>query len=77
MRVKEENEKVGLKLNIQKTKITESGAITSWQIHREQWKQWLTLVGGEGDLKTTADGDRKHDIKRRLDRKLQPNYTAY
>ena len=39
MKVKEENEKVGLKLNIRKTKITASGPITSWQIDGEQWKQ--------------------------------------
>ena len=43
MKVKEESEKVGLKLNIQKTKIMASGSITSWQINRKQWKQWLTL----------------------------------
>ena len=51
MKVKEESEKVGLKLNIQKTKIMASGPITSWQIHEpcigemgKQWKQWLTLL---------------------------------
>ena len=43
MKVKEESEKVGLKLNIQKTKIMASGPITSWQIVEKQWKQWLTL----------------------------------
>ena len=43
MKVKEESEKVGLKLNIQKTKIMASGPITSWQIMGKQWKQWLTL----------------------------------
>ena len=43
MKVKEESEKVGLKLNIQKTKIMASGPITSWQIGGEQWKPWLTL----------------------------------
>ena len=43
MNVKEESEKVGLKLNIQKTKIMASGPITSWQIDGEQWKQWLPL----------------------------------
>ena len=43
LKVKEESEKVGLKLNIQKTKIMASGPITSWQIDGEQWKQWLTL----------------------------------
>ena len=43
MKVKEESEKVGLKLNIQKTKTMASSHITSWQIDGEQWKQWLTL----------------------------------
>ena len=43
MKVKEESEKVGLKLNIQKTKIMASGPITSWQIDGKQWKQWQTL----------------------------------
>ena len=43
MKVKDESEKVGLKLNIHKTKIIASGPITSWQIDGEQWKQWLTL----------------------------------
>ena len=43
MKVKEETQKVGLKLNIQKTKIMASGPITSWQIVGKQWKQWLTL----------------------------------
>ena len=43
MKVKVESEKVGLKLNIQKTKIMASGPITSWQIDGQQWKQWLTL----------------------------------
>ena len=46
MKVKEESEKVGLKLNIQKTKITASNPITSWQIDGKQWKQWLTLFWG-------------------------------
>ena len=45
MKVKEESEKVGLKLNIQKTKVMASGPITSWQIGK-QWKQWLTLFLG-------------------------------
>ena len=43
MKVKEESEKVGLKLNIQKTKIMASGPITSWQIDGKHWKQWQTL----------------------------------
>ena len=46
MKVKEESEKIGLKLNIQKTKIMASGPITSWQIDGETWKQWLTLFFG-------------------------------
>ena len=44
--VKEDSEKVGLKLNIQKIKIMASGPITSWQIDGKQWKQWLTLFWG-------------------------------
>ena len=43
MKVKEESEKAGLKLNIQKTKIMASGPITSWQIHGQKWEQWQTL----------------------------------
>ena len=54
MKVKEESEKVGLKLNIQKTTIMTSGPITSWQIMGKQWKQWLTIFLGS---KITADGD--------------------
>ena len=63
MKVKEESEKVGLKLNIQKTKIMASNPITSWQIDGQQWKQWLTIFGGS---KITVDGDCSHEIKRRL-----------
>ena len=43
MKVKEESEKIGLKLHIQKMKIIASGPITSWEIDGEQWKQWLTF----------------------------------
>ena len=46
MKVKEEHENVGLKLNIQKTKIMAFGPITSWQIDGKQWKQWETLFWG-------------------------------
>ena len=46
MKVKEEGEKVGLKPNIQNTKIMASGPITSWKIDGKQWKQWLTLFWG-------------------------------
>ena len=45
MKVKEESEKVGLKLNIQKTKIMAFGPITSWEIDGKQWKQWLHFFG--------------------------------
>ena len=60
-RVKEESEKVGLKLNTQKTKVMASGLITSWQIDGEQWKQWQTIGRGS---RITADGDCSHEIKR-------------
>ena len=64
MKVKEESEKIDLKLNIQKTKITASGPITSCQIDGETMEtvtDFLFLV-----FKTTADGDCSHEIKRRL-----------
>ena len=61
MKVKEESEKVGLKLNIQKTKIMASGPITSWQIDRETVAEFI--LGGS---KITADGDCSHEIKRLL-----------
>ena len=61
MKVKEESEKVGLKLNIQKTKIMASGAITSWEIDGETVSDFF-----EGGSKITADGDCSHEIKRRL-----------
>ena len=64
MKVKEESEKVGLKLNIQKTKIMASGPITSWEINGKQWKHWLTLF--LGSPKITANGDSSHEIKRHL-----------
>jgi len=59
MKVKEEREKVGLKLNIQKTKIMASGPITSWQIDGETVSDFI-LLGS----KLTADGDCSHEIKR-------------
>ena len=61
MKVKEESEKVGLKLNIQKTKITASGPITSWQIGGETMADFIFLGS-----KITADGDCSHEIKRHL-----------
>ena len=64
MRVKEESEKVGLKLNIQKTKIMASGPITSWEIDREIVETVSDFI--LGGSKITADGDCSHEIKRRL-----------
>ena len=61
MKVKEESEKVGLKLNIQKTKIMPSGPITSWQIDGETVSDFIFLLS-----KITADGDCSHEIKRLL-----------
>ena len=64
MKVKEESEKVGLKLNIQKSKIMESGPITSWQIDGETEETVADFI--LGGSKITADGDCSHEIKRRL-----------
>ena len=62
MKVKEESEKVGLKLNIQKTKIMATGPITSWQIDGETMETVTIFLGS----KITADGDYSHESKRRL-----------
>ena len=62
MKVKEEGEKVGLKLNIQKTNIIASGPITSWQIDGETVADFIF----GGGFKITADGDCSHEIKRHL-----------
>ena len=76
MKVKEESEKVGLRLNIQKTKIMASGPITSWQIEGEtvETVSDSILVGS----KITADGDCSHEIKRRLflGRKVMTNLDS-
>ena len=64
MKMKVESEKVGLKLNIQKTKIMASGPITSWQIDGETLKTVADLIFLSS--KITADGDCSHKIKRRL-----------
>ena len=64
MKVKEESEKVGLKLNIQKTKIMASGPITSWQIHGETVETVADFI--LGGSKIIADGDCSHEIKRHL-----------
>ena len=64
MKVKEESKKVGLKLNIQKTKIMASGPITSWEIDGETGETVSAFI--LGDSKITADGDCSHEMKRRL-----------
>ena len=73
IKVKEESEKVGLKLNIQKTKILASGPITSWQIDGETVSDFIFLSS-----KITADGDCSHEIKRRLllGRKVMTNLDS-
>ena len=73
MKVKEESEKVGLKLNIQKTKIMASGPITSWKIDGETVSDFIFLGS-----KITADGDCSHEIKRRLllGRKVMTNLDS-
>ena len=77
MKVKEESEKVGLKLNIQKTKIMASGPITSWEIEGETVETVADFIFG--GAKITAVGDCSHEVKRRLflGRKLWPTWTAY
>ena len=76
MKVKEEREKVGLKLNIQKTKIMESGPITSWEIDGETVETVSDFIFGSS--KITADGDCSHEIKRRLllERKVMTNLDS-
>ena len=76
MKVKEESEKVGLKLNTQKTKIMASGPITSWQIDGKTIKTVSDFISGGS--KITADGDCSHEIKRRLffGRKVMTNLDS-
>ena len=75
MKVKEESEKVGLKLNIQKTKIMASDPITSWEIDGDSGNSgWFYFIWGGS--KITADGDCSHEIKRHsLEGKLWPDMT--
>ena len=75
-RVKEESEKVGLKLNIQKTKIMASGPITSWQIDGKTVETMSDFI--LGGSKITADGDCSHEIKRHLllGRKVMTNLDS-
>ena len=77
MKVKEESEKVGLKLNIQKTKIMASGPITSWQIEWENSGNSVRFYF-RGGSKITADGDCSHEIKSRLllGRKVMTNLDS-
>ena len=76
MKVKEESEKVGLKLSIQKTKIMASGPIPSWQTDGEKMETVTDFI--LGDSKITADGSCSHEIKRHLllEEKLWPTQTA-
>ena len=76
MNVKEESEKVGLKLNIQKTKIMESSPITSWEINGETVETVADFIFGGS--KITADGDCSHEIKRclLLERKVMTNLNS-
>ena len=76
MKVKEESEKVGWKLNIQKTKIMAYGPITSWEIDGETVETVSDFIFGGS--KITADGDCSHEIKRHLllGRKIWPTWTA-
>ena len=76
MKVKEESEKVGLKLNIQKTKIMASGPITSWQRDRETVETVADFILGGSQI--TADGDCSHEMKRRLllGRKVMTNLDS-
>ena len=71
MKVKEESEKVGLKLNIQKTNIMSSGPITSWQTDRETVADFFFLGS-----KITADGDCSHEIKTLLGRRVMTNLDS-
>ena len=76
MKVKEDSEKVGLKLNIQKTKIMASSHITSWEIDGETMETVIDFI--LGGSKITADGDCSHEIKRRLllGRKVMTNLDS-
>ena len=76
MKIKEESEKAGLKLSIQKTKIMASNPITSWQIDRETVETLSDFIFGGS--KITADGDCSHEIKRRLllERKVMTNLDS-
>ena len=76
MKLKEESEKLGLKLNIQKTKIMASGSITSWELDGERVETVSVFI--LGGSKVTADGDYSHEIKRHLcfRRKVMTNLNS-
>ena len=76
MKVKEESEKVGLKLNIQKTKITASGPTTSWEIDGETVERLIDFI--LGDSKITTDGNCSHEVKTYLllGRKVMTNLDS-
>ena len=76
MKVKEESEKVGLKLSVQKTKIMASGRITSWEIDGETMETVTDFIFGGSQI--TADGDCSHEIKRHLliERKVMTNLDS-
>ena len=74
MKVKDKSEKVGLKLNIQKTKIMAFGPITSWQIDEETVETVSDFISLGS--KITADGDCSHEIKRLLERKVMTNLDS-
>ena len=78
MKVKGKSEKVCLKLNIQKMKIMASGSITSWQIDGETMETVIDFIFILGGSKITADGDCRHEIKRRLllGRKVMTNLDS-
>ena len=77
LKVKEESEKAGLKLNLQKTKITASGPITSGQIYGKQWKQWQTLFSWAPKSLQMVNAVMKLKDTCSLKEKLWQNQTAY
>ena len=76
MKVKEESEKAGLKLNIKKTKIMASGPITSWKTDREKWKQWQTLFSWAPKLLQTVSAGMKLKDACSLEEKLWQNLES-
>ena len=77
MKVKEESEKAGLKLNIQKTKVMASGPITSWQIDGKQWKQWEAIFRGASKSLQMVSAAMKLKDACSLEEKLRLIQTVY